>query len=86
MTQCGLTVESHNTFLELGDGKKVLSRGRAVDVPVVTSVYMMKTNLMVSNLLHSVDIVLGMTWLKEADPLIRCSTGTIFIPDSITSF
>ena len=27
VTQCGLTVESHNTFLELGDGKKVLSRG-----------------------------------------------------------
>ena len=25
VTQCGLTVESHNTFLELGDGKKVLS-------------------------------------------------------------
>ena len=25
--QCGLTVESHNTFLELGDGKKVLSWG-----------------------------------------------------------
>ena len=27
VTQCGLEVESHNTFLELGDGKKVLSRG-----------------------------------------------------------
>ena len=27
MTQCGLTMESHNTFLELRDGKKVLSRG-----------------------------------------------------------
>ena len=86
VTQCGLTVESHNTFLELGDGKKVLSRGRAVDVPVVTSGCTMKTNLTVSNLLHGVDIVLGMTWLKEADPLIRWSTGTIFIPDSISSF
>ena len=41
--QCGLTVESHNTFLELGDGKKVLSRGRAVDVPVVTSGDTMQT-------------------------------------------
>ena len=39
VTKCGLNVESHNTFLELGDGKKVLSRGRAVDVPVVTSGY-----------------------------------------------
>ena len=70
VTQCGLTVESHNTFLELGDGKKVLSRGRAVDVPVVTFGYMMRTNLTVSNLLHGVDIVLGMTWLKMADPLL----------------
>ena len=61
--QCGLTVESHNTFLELGDGKKVLSRGCADDVPVVTSGYSMKTNLTVSNLLHGVDVVLGMTWL-----------------------
>ena len=26
-TQYGLEVESHNTFLELGDGKKVLSQG-----------------------------------------------------------
>ena len=73
--QCGLRVESHNTFLELGDGKKVLSRGPAVDIPVVTSGYTMRTNLTVSNLLHGVDLVLGMTWLKVADPLIRWSTG-----------
>ena len=79
-------MESHNTFLELGDGKKVLLRGRAVDVPVVTSGYTMKTNLTVTNLLHSVDVVLGMTWLKEADPLIRWSTGAVFIPNSVTSF
>ena len=86
VTKCGLTIESHNTFLELGDGKKVLSRGRAVDVPVVTSGYTMKTNLTVSNLLHGVDLVLGMTWLKVADPLIRWSTGHVYIPDSISSF
>ena len=84
--QCGLRVESHNTFLELGDGKKVLSRGRAVDVPVVTSGYTMRTNLTVSNLLHGVDIVLGMTWLKVADPLICWSTGQVYIPDSLSSF
>ena len=86
VTKCGLRVESHNTFLELGDGKKVLSRGRAVDVPVVTSGYTMRTNLTVSNLLHGVDVVLGMTWLKVADPLIRWSTGQMYIPDSISSF
>ena len=79
-------MESHNTFLELGDGKKVLSRGRAVDVPVVTSGFEMKTNLTVCSLLHGVDLVLGMTWLKVADPLIRWSTGQLFIPDSPQSF
>ena len=61
VTQCGLTIESHNTFLELGDGKKVLSRGRAVDVPLVMFGFTMKTNLAVSNLLHGVDVVLVMT-------------------------
>ena len=85
VTKCGLNVESHNTFLELGDGKKVLSRGRAVDVPVVTSGYSMKINLTVSRLLHGVDVVLGMTWLKAADPIIRWSTGQVYIPDSILS-
>ena len=59
--QCGLTIESHNTFLEFGDSKKVLSRGRSVDIPVVMSGYSMKTNLTVSNLLHGVDVILGMT-------------------------
>ena len=71
VTKCGLNVESHNNFLELGDGKKVLSWGRAVNVFTVTSGYAFKTDLTVSNLLHSVDAVLGMTWLEEADPLIR---------------
>ena len=85
VTRCGLSVESHHTFLELGDGKKVLSRGRAVDVPVVTSGYTVKMNLTVSRLLHGVDVVLGMTWLKAADPIIRWSTGQVYIPDSISS-
>ena len=49
---------------------------------MVTSSYEMKTNLTVSNLLHGVDIVLGMTWLKVADPLIRWSTGQMYILDS----
>ena len=84
--KCGLTIESHNTFLELGDGKKVLSRGRAIDVPVVTSGYTIKTNLTVCNLLLDVDVVLGMTWLKVADALIRWSIGHVYIPDSVSSF
>ena len=86
VTKCGLNVESHNTFLELGDGTKVLSWGRVVGVPVVTAGYTLKTDLTVSNLLHGVDVVLGMTWLQEADPLVRWSTGIVYIPDSVSSF
>ena len=63
VTKCGLTMESHNTFLELGDGKKVLSWGRAVDVPIVTAGYTLKTDLTISNFLHGVDVMLGMAWL-----------------------
>ena len=57
MTKCDLNVESHNTFLELADGKNVLSSGRAVDVPVVTTDYALKTDLTVSNLFNIVDVV-----------------------------
>ena len=85
VTQCGLSVESHHTFLELGDGKQVLSRGRAIDVPVVTSGYTVKMNLIVSRLLHGMDVMLGMTWLKAADPIIHWSTGQVHIPDSISA-
>ena len=79
-------MEAHNTFIELADGKKVLSRGRAVDIPVITSGFEMKTSLTVSNLLHGVDIVLGVTWLQVADPLIRWSTGQMYIPDSESTY
>ena len=86
VTKCGLKVEPHSTFLDLGDGTKVLSRGRAIDVPIVTAGYTLKTDLTVTNLLDDVDLILGMTSLQEADPLIRWSTGTIYIPDSNSSF
>ena len=86
-TQCGLTVESHNTFLELGDGKKVLSWGRAIDVPIITFGYTMKISFdSQQTCLHGGDVVLGMTWLKEADPLICWSIGNVYIPDSVSSF
>ena len=61
MTKYGLKVESHNTILELNDGTKVLSRGRAVNVPIVTDSYTFNTDLTVTSLLHNVDLVLGMT-------------------------
>ena len=36
----------------------------------------------VSDLLHNVDIVLGITWLKKYNPLVDWSTGNLYILDS----
>ena len=54
-------MESNKTFLELGDGTKVLSRVRTADVPVVPAGYSQRIDLTVCSLLHKVDLVLGMT-------------------------
>ena len=67
-------------------GRRCYYRDELSTYPSVTSGYAMRTNLTVSTLLHGVDLVLGMTWLKVADPLIRWSTGQVYIPDSISSF
>ena len=64
----------------------MLLQGWAVDVLIITSGYSMKTNLTVSNLLHGVDVVLGMTCLKAANPLMRYSTGTVFLANFVSSF
>ena len=61
VTKCGLKVESHNTFLELGDGTKVLSKGRTIGIPTVMAGYTMKTYLTVCSLLHKVDLMLAVT-------------------------
>ena len=86
VTKCGLKVESHDTFLELGDYTKMLSGGYAVNIPILTASYLMKTNSMVCSLLHEVDLVLDMTWLVEVNPLIFWSIGTVYLPNSISSF
>ena len=35
-----------------------------------------------SDLLYEVDLILGITWLQETNPLIDWSSGTLYIPDS----
>ena len=36
----------------------------------------------VSGMLYEVDLILGITWLQETNPLIDWSSGTLYIPDS----
>ena len=71
---CISTVElkgvPRDIFLELGNGEKILSRGYVPDVPVVTAGLTLKVGLTVANLLHKVDLVLGINWLQLVNPVI----------------
>ena len=82
ITETGMKTRKNNTFLELGNGSKVLSKFEAMDIPVVIAGRTFKIDFTVSDLLHNVDIVLGITWLKEYNPLVDWSTGNLYILDS----
>ena len=64
VNMCGLKAKPRDVFPELGNGEKFLSRGFIADAPIVTAVLTVKIGLTVTNLLHDVDLVLGMTWLQ----------------------
>ena len=64
VTTCGLKGVPRDVFLELGNGEKILSRGYIPHIPVVTAGLTVKLGLPVTNLLHEMDLVLGMTWLQ----------------------
>ena len=82
ITETGSKTRKNNTFLELGNGSKVLSKFEAIDIPVVMAGRTFRIDFTVSDLLHNVDIVLGITWLKEYNPLVDWSTGNLYILDS----
>ena len=70
MVAVGLKGQPHNTFLELGNGDKFLSRGYVPDVPVFTAGLTVKIRLTVNNLLHEVDLVLRINWLQLVNPVV----------------
>ena len=85
VTCTGLTGKRSDTFLELGNGQRVLSRGYVPDVLVTIAGHTSKEDLTITTLLHEVDVVLGMTWLKSVRPLIDWGSGEIYIPDSVST-
>ena len=70
VTTVGLKGQPQDTFLELGNGQKYLSRGFVPDVPVVTPGLTVRVGLTVTSLLHEVDLVLGINWLQLVSPVI----------------
>ena len=82
-TIAGLSCIPHDTFLELGNGARALSRGMVQGAPITLAGVTTKTDLTVSRLLHNVDIVLGVNWLKSVNPLIDWCSGKVYMPNAI---
>ena len=83
VTACGLKGVPCDIFLELGNGEKILSRGYIPDVPVVTAGLTVKIGLTVTNLLHDVDLVLGMNWFQTVNPIVDWCGAKLYVPNAV---
>ena len=70
ITAMGLKGIPKDIFLELGNGENFLSRGYVPNVPVVTIGLTVRIGLIVTNLLHEVDLMLGFNWLQLVNPIV----------------
>ena len=80
---CGLKGVPRDIFLELGNGEKILSRGYIPDVPVVTAGLTVNIGLTITNLLHDVDLVLGMNWLQTVNPILDWCGAKLYVPNAV---
>ena len=83
VSACGLKRVSHDVFLELRNGERILSRGYIPDIPVITAGLIVKMGLTVTNLLHNVDLVLGMNWLQIVNPIVDWCGAKLYIPNAV---
>ena len=79
----GLMGKPQDTFLELGNGQKFLSRGFVPEAPVVTAGLIARVGLTITSLLHEVDLVLGMNWLQLVSLVIDWSSGKVYLPNAV---
>ena len=83
VAKVGLKGIPQDVFLELGNGQKYLSRGCVPDVPIATAGLVTKMDLTVTNLLHEVDLVLGMNWLQLVNPVVDWGGERLYIPNAV---
>ena len=83
VTAVGMKGISQDIFLELGNGEKYLSRGYVPEVPVVTAGLTGKVSLTVTNLLHEVDLVLGINWLQLVSPVVDWGGAKLYVPNAV---
>ena len=83
VTAIGLKGTPSDIFLELGNGEKYLSRGYVPEVPVVTAGLIVKVGLTVTNLLHEVELVLGIKWLQLVKLVVDWSCARLYVPNAV---
>ena len=83
VTKSGLKGIPRDIFLELGNGDKILSRGYIPDAPIVTAGLTVKVDLTVTNLLHEVDLALGVSWLQLVNPVLDWSAGKVYLRHAV---
>ena len=72
-----------HTFLELGIGKKILCKGKSINLPIVTADLTLRLDLTITSLLHDVDLILGINWLQAVHPLIDGVLFGYFYPPTL---
>ena len=83
VTAVGLKGVPQDICLELGNGEKYLSRGYVPEVSVVTMGLTVKVGLTVTNLLHEVDLVLGINWLQLVNPVVDWGGAWLYVPNAV---
>ena len=63
--------------------KKYLPRGYVPDVPVLIAVLTVKIGLTVTNLLHEVDLVLGINWLQLVNHVVDWGGARLYVPNAV---
>ena len=67
---CDLQLEKEMMFLELADESKIQATQKASNVCCEVGKSVCKVTLTVTQLLHNVDLVLGVNWLSQWNPVV----------------
>ena len=78
-----MTCQVEDTFLELGNGQKILSKGKVVNAHVGTGGIVGRYDFTVTKLLHQVDVVLGLNWLQAVNPVIDWKEAKLYLPAAV---
>ena len=76
----GLKTIKDYTVLELGYGQKMFSKSKAINVPVVIADLTFRSDLIITSLLHNVDLTLGINCLQIVNPRIDSRSCRVLLP------